>query len=178
MKKYALGVVAALVAALVVLMPGQGAHAAQDPYQDAICSIALSTSQVVSGESFTVTVTADRPVDLSVTFQGETRSRANAQELTATFRAPNVDRPQTLQVTASCDGNPRAVGIEILPAGISDGGVPGQGGSDLAGSGSGAGESALGALLPRTGGAPFWLLLLGIALALAGGAVVVRRRRA
>ncbi|GAA2084236.1 hypothetical protein GCM10009821_26970 [Aeromicrobium halocynthiae] len=78
MKKHTLGVVSALLAAMVVLLPGHGAHAAQDPYQDAICSVGLSAPRVVSGQSFTVTVTADRPADLSVTFRGETRSRANA----------------------------------------------------------------------------------------------------
>ncbi len=167
MKKYALGVVSALVSALVVLMPGQSAHAADDPYQDAICSVTLSASRVVSGESFTVTVTADRPADLSVTFEGETQSRANAQELVATFRAPTVDRPRTLQVSASCDGNVRSAGVEILPIGLAG-----------SGDGPGQGDSALGGLLPNTGGASLWLLLLGLVLAVVGGAVAVRRRRA
>ncbi|WP_375000610.1 LPXTG cell wall anchor domain-containing protein [Aeromicrobium sp. CTD01-1L150] len=166
MNKITLGVLVGMVAALIAALPSVAAHASEDPYPDAVCDLSISPQSVQGGDDFTVTVTSDRPADLSVTFRGETRSESGVRKLVTTFRAPTVSEAQSMLVSASCDDVTRSASVQILPAGASGAGegVGGTGGSALAG------------ILPRTGGVALWLLLLGAALAVAGGTVLVRRR--
>lgn len=166
MKKALIGIAATIVGALIIAMPAQSAHAVEDPYEDGICSVSISPTRVVGGQDFTVTVRSDSPRDLSVSFDGQTRSRDDARELVATFRAPTVSSATTAQVTATCGDQSRVASFQILAAA---GAASGPGGS-------GSGGSSLAGILPNTGGVAWWLLLVGLVAAVVGGAVTVRRR--
>lgn len=158
MKKALLGVVAVIMGAVVVALPMHGAQA----YPDVVCTIEAPSS-VQPGDEFEVVVRSSTPQDLSVSFDGRTASRPSATTLAATFRAPTSG--STAAIEARC-------GDEVASATLSIGAG--------AGSGSGAGEpdARAGGLLPDTGGAPFWLLVSGVVLAVVGGTIVIRRRQA
>lgn len=156
MKKAILGVLAVVMSALVVALPMSSAQA----YPDAVCTIEAPAS-VQPGEEFEIVVRSSTPQNVSVTFAGQTQSSDAATSLRAGFRAP------TSGTSAAIDAR---CGDEVASAVLSIG----------AGAGSGGGgdrEASTGGLLPSTGGAPLWLLLLGGALAVIG-TIVVRRRQA
>lgn len=144
----------------LVVLPTNVAQA----YPDPVCNITVSATELEGGEPLTISVTSDIEADLSVTFLGETRSEENATVLEETFQTPRVSRESTRTIEASCDGVLRSAEITLLPAG--------------ADADSGDVTDDVSGLLPDTGGAPFWLLLLGILLAVSGGALVARHRRA
>ena len=101
-----------------------------------------------------------------MSFDGQTRSRDDARELSATFRAPSVSSTTTAQVTATCGDQSRVASFQILAAA----------GSASGPSGSGSGGPSLAGILPNTGGVAWWLLIAGLVAAVVGGAVTVRRR--
>lgn len=167
MKKIVGGLIASLLAALVVVFSASSVQAVEDPYPDLVCTLTVSDTSVVGGSEVTIGVSSDVPANLSITFLGETRTRAGATELLETFRTPVVDRRELATIEGSCDDNTRSAGLELLPAG-----------ADAGLADADAGQDGIAGLLPNTGGMAFWLLLLGVLLALTGAAAVVQRRRA
>jgi LPXTG-motif cell wall-anchored protein len=183
MKKFAAALAASALAALALVAPASAASAAADPYAPTVCDVQVSSTEVRSGEPFTVTVTADLASIISVTFNGETKkSPSEVTTFEAEFIAPRVQSDRQYPVSVSCgttDGS--LAGVTVLgPGGGSDGDADADadGGSvnAAADSDTDAGDAA--GILPGTGGTDFWLLVLGAGLVLAGlGTVVVRRRR-
>ena len=170
MKKIAATLVATALAAFALVAPATVASAVT--YPAAQCDIQVSSTTVRSGEPFTVTVRVvnDVPADLSATYRDTTRSKDDTLELVAQFTAPRTSRNLTTQVTTTCDGQPGSI-ADILVLGD----AVGDGGDGVADSDADAGDAN--GILPGTGGADLWLLILGALLVIAGTGAVVRRRR-
>lgn len=155
MKKY-------LLAVLAVLAVSLGVAPAAQAYPDAVMTLSLSDSTVVSGASFSVSATSDVNCSFDATFNGATRT-GTGTTFNASFTAPTVDQREVIPVTVTCtqsDGTTtsRSANVTVLPP-----------------ASQGAGASSA---LPSTGGPNVGLLGAALALLLGGvGFLVVSRRR-
>lgn len=174
MKKIAAALVASALAAFALVGPISPASAVdlpvptESPYPPTVCDLQLSKTRVAPGETFTATVTSDQPTIITASYEDQSFSEDDTMKLVATFTAPNTTSTRTTQVVATC-GELGAVSADVLVA------VGGDDSDAAADADADAGDAA--GILPGTGGADLWLLVLGALLVLAGIGAVVQRRR-
>lgn len=173
MKKIVATLVASALAAFALVAAvspasAAGLASADAPYPPTVCDLQLSKTRVAPGETFTATVTADQPTIITASYEDQSFSEDDTMKLVATFTAPSATSTRTTRVVATC-GDLGAVSAEVLVV------VGGDDGDAAADADADAGDAA--GILPGTGGADLWLLVLGALLVLAGIGAVVQRRR-
>ena len=173
MKKIVATLVASALAAFTLVAAvspasAAGLASADAPYPPTVCDLQLSKTRVAPGETFTATVTADQPTIITASYEDQSFSEDDTMKLVATFTAPSATSTRTTRVVATC-GDLGAVSAEVLVV------VGGDDGDAAADADADAGDAA--GILPGTGGADLWLLVLGALLVLAGIGAVVQRRR-
>ncbi|WP_456695786.1 LPXTG cell wall anchor domain-containing protein [Aeromicrobium sp. P5_D10] len=190
MKNLRLAAAASVAVAVSVL----SAHSAQAYPDSPNVTIAIPSSDLVGGNTFTFTASADVDCDWTVTYKdgraagvpadqtGSGKSVSGSYDTKAvskTFRSPIT---ATCAYDANASGSSTSAGkndtasasatVTLLPVGST-----GDGDSD-AGTGNGEGGSEDGnGILPDTGGSNLWILVAGGALVLVGGGAVIASRR-
>lgn len=185
-------VAAAAIACAVTLLSSGAAQA----YPDCGISLSLNNATLVGGGTFTYTADAGTvDCDWTVTYRDKVK-KASGTSVSGSFKTPAVNKKTTSTITAECTHEatessaavepsdsadvtpafysatpsdavqaadvtcPVTAKVTLLPAGLADNGDANSNG-----------------LLPNTGGASFWILLLGAALVLGGGGVTYASRR-
>lgn len=182
-------VAAAAIAGVITLL-SSGAQAAL--YPDCGITLTLNNSTVVGGEKFSFTADAgDVECDWTVTYAGKTKT-GSGTSLSGTFSTKKVSEKTTTKITAKCvhevnsSLSSSTASTDVTPAFYSSGSTQTLQSADrtcpvsadvtLLPKGAAPDDEEDG-VLPDTGGANFWLLVIGGVLVLGGAGITYASRR-
>lgn len=189
MRKFRLGAAAAIACAVTLLISG----AAQAAYPDCGIALSLNNSTVVGGESFSFKADSGGiDCDWTVTYAGKTKT-GSGTSISGSFSTKEVSKKTTTTITASCEHevadalSRSTTSADVTPAFYSTGSsetiqaatrtCPVSAHVTLLPTGTAPAHEEDDGVLPNTGGANFWILVLGGALVVGGAGITFASRR-
>ncbi|KQY58953.1 hypothetical protein ASD11_04860 [Aeromicrobium sp. Root495] len=164
---------ATVLLALGLVLPGVAASAADDAYPDPTVAIIIDPD-VCIGQPLPFIGKSSVDGDWTVTYLGQTKT-GSGKNFAVDFSTKKAKAGQsvTLRAVQTYDGGSLTRTATINLPKCTD---QAAGGADLGDGVGNAGNDGLSGILPNTGGLAFWVIVLGVVLAVAGSVTLARRR--